>query len=298
MRKRVFFILFIASYLIPSSILAQDVPRVERLEIDLWPEYDRLEMLVILRLQLADDVLLPTTVELSIPRRVGGPSAVAKWDPNTGPNDQVRWSSVEDGEWIRIVIETDTSGIWLEYYDALTLEGSERSYTFQWLGGFEIGSFRCKVQQPKTAESMHVSGAADIVEDGGLKYHVVDFGALTTSQSIQVDVSYTNTIGQLTNPATIIRPEETQGSTPDVSAWLPYVIGGFGALILIFGFIFWSRLHPGMGSGSWFGEKEQKNNEAEPGQTTRAERFCHYCGTRAHRDDNFCRNCGTKLRRG
>jgi len=255
-------------------------------------------MLVILRLQLENDVTLPTTVELSIPRRVGGPSVVAKWDPNIGPNDQVRWSSVEDGEWIRIAVETDTSGVWLEYYDALTLEDSKRSYTFQWLGGFEIGFLRCKVQQPKAAESMLVSGAGGVVEEGGLNYHVVDFGALTTSQSVKIDISYTNPSGQLTNPAMIVRPEETRGSTPDVSAWLPYVIGGFGAVILVLGIIFWSRLHPGMGNGSWFGEKVEMNGEAEPGQTTRAQRFCHYCGTRANRDDNFCRNCGTKLRKG
>jgi len=79
------------------------------------------------------------------------------------------------------------------------------------------------------------------------------------------------------------------------------VIGGFGALILILGFIFWSRLHPGMGSSNlrrWFGEKAQKNDEAETGKTTRTQRFCHYCGTRANLDDNFCRNCGTKLRQG
>jgi hypothetical protein len=283
----------------PYATKAQDSSAIERLEIDLWPEYDRSEMLVILRMQLADDTLLPTTIEVPVPTRVGEPSAVAKWDPESGPNDQVQWRRIAGDEWSTIAVEADIPGVWLEYYDVLTLDGSERSYTFQWPGGFEIETVRLKVQQPQAAESMSVSGEVNIIEEDGLRYHIVEMGSLKPSESIRVDIAYSNPVGQLTNPAMIVRPEETQGNTPDVSGWLPYVIGGFGAVMLVLGGVLWFRLQREMATrtqGRGHRRKTAKNSEAEPGRPTQTQRFCHHCGTRANLDDKFCRNCGTKLR--
>ncbi|MEJ2549774.1 MAG: zinc ribbon domain-containing protein [Anaerolineales bacterium] len=291
--------LFIALCLVPLSTMAQVAPRVKSLEIALWPEYDRSEMLVIMRMQLADDVPLPTTVELPIPTRVGEPSAVAKWDPVSGPNDQVQWDRIEGDEWSTITVQIDVPGVWIEYYDALTLDGSERSYSFQWPGGFDIESLRFRVQQPKVAESMSVSGATDVVEEDGILYHIIDVGALNSDEGFRVDVSYSNPSGQLTNPALIVRPEETSGGTPDISTWLPYVIGGFGVLMLVLGAILWVRLRQGVESGT----PRRRNRRKSKGESRSASaegerRFCHYCGTPANAEDNYCRSCGTKLRRG
>lgn len=301
--KRITFgvVIFLTSFLTPFATVAQDELQVESLEIALWPEYDRSEMLVIVRMRLTSDNPLPMTVELPIPAHVGEPSAVAKWDPDLGPNDQVQWSRIEDDEWSKIAIETDTAGVWLEYYDALTLDNGERSYSFQWPGGFKIGSLRFKVQQPQAADSMRVSEATDIVEESGLKYHIIDAGSLQASDRYQIEISYFNSTGQLTNPATIVRPAATRGSTPNISAWLPYVIGGFGLLMLILGAILWFRLRREMGDGSSRRRQRRRtklDGEPQPKQTTRAQRFCQHCGIRANLDDNFCRNCGTKLRQG
>ena len=63
--------------LIPVSIHAQDEVRLAYLQVDLWPEYDRPEMLVILRASLAADVSLPVDVTFRIPAAVGDPNAVA-----------------------------------------------------------------------------------------------------------------------------------------------------------------------------------------------------------------------------
>ena len=301
MSKCLKFLLFTALCLMPLSSMAQQVTQVELLEVDLWPEYDRSEMLVILRMQLADDVPLPMTVELPISGHIKEPSAVAKWDEVSGPDDRVQWNLIEDDEWNWITIETDVPGVWLEYYDVLTLDGTDRSYTFHWLGGFAIHSMVIKVQQPKAAESMSVSGTSEIVEEDGLIYHIVDAGSLQTSDSVRIDISYINPVGQLTNPAMIVRPDETRGSTPDVSTWLPYVIGGFGVVMLVLGGVLWLRLRGGVESRTSHRRhrgKGKKDAELQAGRSARTQRFCHYCGTRASLDDNFCRNCGTKLRQG
>ena len=57
--------------------LAQDAPALSSLEIALWPEYDRPEVLVIQQGLFASDTSLPVPVEIRIPARVGQPTAVA-----------------------------------------------------------------------------------------------------------------------------------------------------------------------------------------------------------------------------
>jgi len=63
--------------LLSTSALAQEETRIERLEVVLWPEYDRPAVLVFLRVQLAGGASLPMHVELRILAAVGEPHAVA-----------------------------------------------------------------------------------------------------------------------------------------------------------------------------------------------------------------------------
>ena len=48
--------------LVPGSASAQEEINLDTLQVDLWPEYDKPEMLVIYRIQLSEDVQLPTTL--------------------------------------------------------------------------------------------------------------------------------------------------------------------------------------------------------------------------------------------
>ena len=43
----------------PDLASAQEVPTIETLHVDLWPEYDKPDMLVIYRLELSSDVSPP-----------------------------------------------------------------------------------------------------------------------------------------------------------------------------------------------------------------------------------------------
>ena len=52
-------------------------PRLESMQIEVWPEFDRPAALVILRGALAADVKLPADVTLHIAASTGGPSAMA-----------------------------------------------------------------------------------------------------------------------------------------------------------------------------------------------------------------------------
>ena len=53
-------LLFLSLSLFSTSALAEEGPEIERLEVVLWPEYDRPAVLVFLRVQLAGGASLPT----------------------------------------------------------------------------------------------------------------------------------------------------------------------------------------------------------------------------------------------
>lgn len=65
-------------------VSAQNEITLASLEIDLWPEYDRPDMLVIYRLTLDNSVKLPAQLTLRIPAAVGAPYNVAYEDAADG----------------------------------------------------------------------------------------------------------------------------------------------------------------------------------------------------------------------
>ena len=93
----------------PWSVLAQQSHTFDEFEIALWPEYDRMAMLVIYQVSLSPDTPLPATVRLSIPASVGEPHALAAWYPDGRLDDSVTWARETEGEWSIITIETPTT---------------------------------------------------------------------------------------------------------------------------------------------------------------------------------------------
>lgn len=292
-------ILFVESQLPRSSL------PVESLQISFWPEYDRSAVLVFYRVRLREDTTLPALVSLPIPSRAGDPHAVAKWFPEGGLSDLVRWSRQPDGDWATITIETDTTGVWLEFYDDLTVAGDQRTYSFQWPGGLEIGNLQYEVQQPAAAGEMSVIPAGETrTREDGLRYHEGSFGAQSPDAQPVVEFAYSNPAGQLTNPTSagpaLVRPEATQGGIPDVRVWIPWVLGIFGVVFLALGAILFLRLRRGTASKAPRPRKRSSaKKQPDPGrrEIDASPVFCHICGTQANVNDNFCRRCGTTLRK-
>ena len=61
-----------------GGAFAQGSLALARLEVGLWPEYDRADVLVIYRGTIAPGAQLPAVVKLRIPALAGAPNAVAE----------------------------------------------------------------------------------------------------------------------------------------------------------------------------------------------------------------------------
>jgi len=198
-------------------------PRLERLEISIWPEYDQPSVLVILRGWLSPDTPLPTSVPLPIPTAAGSPSAVAKRFPGGGL--LVAQSMLEVGEGMSTVyLSTDAPEIRLEYYVPLDLSTENRHYHFEWPGGVEIDRVLFEVLQPIGATEFAVQPAssAPAQANDGLTYQREDLGPATADQTFTIEVDYTKSSPVLTAntmPSTVPQaPAQTSQSPAPVPA--------------------------------------------------------------------------------
>jgi hypothetical protein len=290
----------------PGSELVVDAPALttagplDRVQVALWPEYDRAATLVILQAQLPAGTPVPAAISLPIPAQVGEPSAVA-FVGEDGTLLTADYTRTVRGDWAVITIQTETAAVWLEYYADLSYDDDLRSFTYTWPGGLEVGTFGFEVQQPAGADALQVSpqGVSEIGADG-LLYQRGELGPQTESATISISLSYSNPTSQLTRRE-IGRPDVTSGGTPDVSTWLPWLLGGFGLLLVVGGALFMLRMNraaPVVKSKPRRKRRRQKAEEPKTGRQIDASPvFCHSCGTQASVSDIYCRRCGTQLRR-
>jgi hypothetical protein len=284
-----------------NELLSAPSSALESLQVSLWPEYDRAAVLVFYRARLPDDTPLPATVRLPVPAGVGTPLAVAQWFPDGRLSDNVPWNRQVTGEWATIEILTNTTGVWVEYYADLQIDDQKRDFTFNWPGGIDVDSFNYEVQQPTGASDFQVTpvGTSSVHNDGFL-YHEGAFGAQSSSSTISFSLTYNNPTSQLSESPSLVRPEVTQGGTPDLGTWLPWVLGIFGVGLLAFGIIFFLRSsRPQVRAPSARRRRRPSKKKKEEGERVvdASPVFCHICGTQAAVSDHFCRRCGTQLRR-
>jgi hypothetical protein len=194
LRRMLGFTLVGVIYFFAAPGHAENTPRLDRLEVALWPEYDRSAVLVIYKAYLDPATPLPTNLTLPIPTEVGEPHAVAIMSPDEDLVDADYIRSV-DGEWATITLETDQSEVWVEFYDAYTQVNQERTYTFAWPGGHDIGAFSYEVQQPLGTENLQVTPAGDISQSSnGLTRHQADLGPLPAMADLTIDIRYSRVV--------------------------------------------------------------------------------------------------------
>lgn len=207
--------------------LAQDVTpvRLSSLEIDLWPEFDRPELLVIFQGRLADDVTLPIRLMLTLPQEVGEPHAVA-WVDQDGNRLQAKYDVQPVGEDLKVTY-TSLQGraFQFEYYiDALRLEGQQRQFIFRYRLDVATDNLKLELQQPTGATNVVLAPPAAETSPGfaGLTYHLLPLGAVEAGQIVEWQVRYDKSSLQLSAEA-LSEEEEKEPSSSGAS------VGGSGA---------------------------------------------------------------------
>jgi hypothetical protein len=283
-----------------GSVPAQESIVIQSEQIDIWPEYDRPDVLVIYRITLSPEVKLPAEMTMRIPVTAGAPTAIAEQTAN-GLFNLAFTETGRDSEWITVSFTTTLPQLQVEYYDsALQKDGDQRSYTFNWPGDYKVDDMLIKVQQPRTASQLTLepnSGTSSVGQDG-LTYFDVPLGQVNAGETFQLVARYQKTDDELTQSAAFeqVTPVNPSNATSTPSAYpevLPWLLGGLG-LVLIGGGVFWYL----RGARPAESGQSRPRHRTEPAENPKAEVvFCQQCGKKSAPADLFCRTCGAKLRR-
>lgn len=291
------FVLLAVLLAIPFSVQAQEQISLEQVSIQLWPEYDTPDMLVILSLQLSADISLPTQVKVRLPGSVEKPYVVAVGQTAQAVTDQgIEYTYEKKGGWLEVTVTANGPAIRVEYYDPeLPKAGTQRSYDYIWAGDYAVEIFNISILVPvDTAEIQTDPAMSEVVPAGGTQTYL-DWNTsnLKAGEQLPIKVIYTKTSDRLSasnQPLEADIVDETTQGRVSFNNYLPYILGGLGVLLIAGGgFYFWK-------SGQGKTDPRQRHRSRARDDTVE-EVYCHQCGKRAQAGDRFCRTCGTRLRR-
>lgn len=302
MHKFWFLVILIAGVLLPMRyVQAQPEVTIDSLEIDLWPEFDRPEMLVIYRIKLSSDVRLPLTMSLYIPADAGDPYNVAVTEADGMLYNTVYTRTVQ-GDLAKITFTATTPDIQFEYYDpSLKKSGTDRSYVYNWHGEATVNSLSVQVQQPVGASAMQITPdlGAGIEGEGGLVYYTGLLGSVQAGDEFSISVMYQKPTGDLSSASMNVEPISTLDTRAPGRVLNDQNLLLVGTMLLVLVVVI---------SGLWFytSARREEPKAVEPKRLTRPAAdaaedttpiYCSQCGRRANKGDLFCRACGTPLRR-
>lgn len=309
MYRRILIALLCVLLLAPVGAAAaqSSAPHIDSIEIQILPEYDRPDVLVIYRITLASDTALPAQISVRIPASSGGPYNVAYQDWNGGLVYAHYDTPAREGEWLRIDIRTETPVVQVEYYDpGLVKQGEARTFEYQWPGDLAADALSMLVGTPVNAANMQATPVN--VPDGRNPLSAPMPVAAGESFSLQLSYNKPDDALSATQP---IEPMEAAG-TPEKStlgellqplrsgdSLLLVGIVVVGVLFLVGGVL--------MLAGNWqpgkarkAGKRTRRHAAAAREEDGEAEEdgavYCHQCGKQAREDDVFCRVCGSRLR--
>ncbi len=288
----------------PVAAQAQIPISLDKVEIDLWPEYDNPGVLVIFRLTLSPLTALPTDISIRIPAAVGDPFAVAGRQAD-GSLFNIPFTREVSGVWASINFTPDVSELQIEYYDpSLQIEGQHRQFTFLWPGDYAVGNLSMQIQQPFDASAMVISPSfgAGIIGGDGLAYYNRDVGQLNAGQTIEIALEYDKASNTFTAQTMSVQPsgaipENESGSIQVSQSTLLILAGLLGAALIVGGVVWYLR----SGQQTRVSASRRRHTPAaarpsQPSQAVEGDIYCHKCGKRAQSGDRFCRSCGTELR--
>lgn len=296
MRRWLTVVLFLLAWTLPSSAHAKSNIQLEKVNVELWAEYDQPSMLVIYEFVVSQETPLPATVTVRYP--VDGNLVAVAAEQNGQLFNTEFTTPVKQGDWQTLTMTVETYTPYrIEYYQALNMDGSKRQFQYNWLGDYDVQEFLVGVLIPPDSTDLITSPPLEEVEttaNGYLTTGILRRSDLKMMHSFQLDIEYQRSSTALVSPdpSTQVRPvapvgEDTPGRIS--IAQLPWIIGGFGLTLIGIALLSYWR-------STQSSEAQPRKRKRQKTQEEGTQAYCHECGTRAHAGDRFCRTCGSRLR--
>ena len=297
MRRFLLLLLALSCFLLVPTIKAQEVQRFSLVLVEIWPEFDQPEVLVIFHIQLPDDVTFPAQIALFIPESADI-FAVANEDSSGGLIYTDYATSNLDG-WIQLLITAKSNIIQVEYYQPLTITGNQRQIDFKWIASGPVDEFSLIFQNPINSSNVRLNPESVSSQLGkyDLIYNSIQSLSLEANQIFQFTATYEKPDNELSIanlPVESEIPLEDSVGQTDWNSILPWIIGGIGLLLIGIGIVIYFGF---IGKPITMQRSIKSIIRKKPTKEQHGTSFyCHECGRRAEEGDQFCRSCGVKLR--
>lgn len=289
----------------PAAQAQTPAQTLQLLAIDLWPDFDRPSMLVLLTGTLPAGTPLPA--EVTIPMTPGAElNAVARIDANNSMRDDVEYTLGTDS----VTLITSDLRFRVEYYAPYETAGDTRSFRFDWLSDLAVEQATTVIQQPLAAPGIDidpppVNSAAD--RGDGMNYHTLAAQPIPAGERFVVDVSYDMPEPELS--ASVLPSGQEQSTAPEPAVptpveeginW-PLILAVAGGLLVVSA-VTWQVATSRSRSKRVVKPRPERSEAPRPKAKpptpphSSQAKFCHNCGQPTTAGDQFCRSCGTKLK--
>lgn len=297
MRKWMLTIMLGTCLIFPSLASAQGQISIQSLDVSLWPEYDKTEMLVIYHMTVKADSF-PVVMEFRIPLDASLHTVAIGNTLETVTDQGLEYTTRADGDWLVISANVTGPAIQLEYYDpSLSMENTKRSFSYEWVSDYDVEDLVVILQQPFNARDF--TSSLPLEDDGvhtdTMQYYSSGVGAVPAGEGFSFEIAYVKNTNSLSVSQLEVQPaapvdENTPGRI-SLSNTLPYIIGGLGVVMILGGFIYYWQ------AGRFTSKRARRRSHSHAeSEAEGAEHYCPQCGTRAKAGDRFCRTCGARLR--
>ncbi len=302
-----FFIALLSIMLVPTAQAQLPAPAIETLLIDIWPDYDKPDVLILMTGSLPPETPLPASITIPLPTDAEI-NAIARIANDNQMFDDIDYSTENN----KLTLTTPDPRFRVEYYAPYQSNGTNHAFTFNWLADISIENILATVQQPTGATNMHVTPeSAKAITDAtdGFTYYTFPPTEIPAGEPFTINLSYDMVAPQLSadNPPITNNTSDTNSSnatnnsesdssasfSEDNISW-PLLIGLVGLILLIV-VIIWQ-------AATQRTQPTRKNRKPRPKRSSTAAkptgkaRFCHKCGHKLAANDKFCRECGTAVK--
>jgi hypothetical protein len=167
---------------------------IQRLRIQVMPEFDDPRVLVIVQGRL-EETTLPRTLTLRLPAGAQI-NQMAVMDVNSGgtiPQEYQVQSDPADPRWSLVSYTLDNAHFFYEYYYDPLGEGPDKAFTFTYSSPQPVAELVLELQQPRAAGDFTLEPAAATTYTDptyGLTYHTLASESLAAGETASVAVSY------------------------------------------------------------------------------------------------------------
>lgn len=292
--RPVTFGIFIAVYLLSGAIqihATENLTEVNSLKIDLWPEYDKPMVLVMIDGWIAESVELP--IEVRLPVMEGGIVHMGCSITSAGAHihESFKEGTDEDGNYVTFVLRE--RHFHLEYYYNSFRDTPFRKFDFQFKSPFNISNVQVEIKEPlgSTGFILNPPSKYPMKNRSGITIHSINFGGVKIGEGINLSAEYSKGDLVPSNKRNKISPP-----TVDTYKLLTILFGSILFILLGYAAFRWSSAPSNTDKKRKKKSKKHKTRYQIKGESIKSVRinFCSQCGSELKSPAHFCGVCGTK----